>query len=505
MKRRMAADRPSALIDTRVICCGDNIEELPRLPERCIDLIYIDPPWHSHRNYEVFWGDRDTQETQSFDDRFPSIKAYTDYMHPRCDALYRVLKDTGSFYYHCDWHASHYVRVMLDQIFGDAGFRNEIIWKCASTVKGNFGQGSKLWGPNTNSIFFYTKGDDYTFHPQFTSYTEDYLTKFYRYQEPPPDNRRYRLISMIGPGGAAKGNPQYECMGVTRYWRYSKVVMQDLIDRGLVVQTNPGTVPQRKQYLDPAKGVAIQTLWDDIEPLSPTARERLPYPTQKPLDLLERIINASSNENDVVLDAFCGCGTALVAAQSLKRQWIGIDVSPTACRVMAKRIRDECHLQQDTTQDEKLWKAGKGFVVHDLPYTEERLRKMSPVEFENWTVIKIGGTTNKAHVGDMGIDGRIYPASKIGAVPDKLDGELDFMDKWYPVQVKQEDKAGRPEIDAFEAAMIRAKRDKGFFVAFSYTNDAIQETRRFFQDQHKVIKLLTVSELLDGSYRDKLM
>ena len=263
-KESVAAPRqkPSALVDTRVIYCGDNLEQLAKLPDACVDLIYIDPPFNSNRNYEVFWGE--SKEKRSFDDRHESTRAYIDYMRPRCVQLARVLKKTGSFYYHCDWHASHYVKVMLDQIFGENNFCNEIIWKRASTVKGNAGQGSKIWSPNTDSILFYTGGsDETTFHPQFKDYTEEYITKFYKHTD--EDGRRYRFISMIGPGGAAKGNPIYEVMGVTRYWRYSQETMKQLIAQGLVVQTNPGTVPQKKQYLDDGKGVALQTLWDDIE------------------------------------------------------------------------------------------------------------------------------------------------------------------------------------------------------------------------------------------------
>ncbi|MGA2724672.1 MAG: DNA methyltransferase, partial [Bryobacteraceae bacterium] len=151
------------------------------------------------------------------------------------------------------------------------------------------------------------------------------------------------------------------------------------------------------------------------------AKESLGYPTQKPLGLLDRIIKASSNENDVVLDAFCGCGTALVAAQQLGRQWIGIDISPTACRVMAKRLRDACKLRED----EKLWSVGRGFLVRGLPWTEAQLRRIPPFEFENWAVIALGGITNKAKVGDMGIDGRIYPLSAMPKSSGRQAGELD--------------------------------------------------------------------------------
>ncbi len=487
--------RPSTLIDTRVIYCGDNLEQLPKLPDQCIDLIYIDPPFNSNRNYEVFWGE--AKEKRSFEDRHASTATYIEFMRPRCVELHRVLKPTGSFYYHCDWHASHYVKVMLDQIFGENQFHNEIIWKRASTIKGNFGQGSKLWSPNTDSIFFYSKNnEDYTFNPQFNAYSDEYLAQFYKYKD--SDGRKYRLISMIGPGGGAKGNPHYECMGVTRYWRYSKKTMEKLITEGMVVQSKPGAVPQRKLYLDKGKGVAIQTLWDDIEALSPSARERLGYPTQKPLALLDRIIKASSNLNDIILDAFCGCGTALVAAENLGRQWIGIDVSPTACRIMAKRMRDVCHLRED----EKLWRAGRGFVVRDLPWTEAQLRKIPPFEFENWAVIAIGGIPNKVQVGDMGIDGRIFPIHATPKKPGKE--ELPFMDDWYPIQVKQKDKTGRPDIDAFEAAMMRSDRAKGFFVSFDFSSDALREIQAFFKKTGKVIVALTVQEILEEQIAMKL-
>jgi hypothetical protein len=226
--------------------------------------------------------------------------------------------------------------------------------------------------------------------------------------------------------------------------------------------------------------------------------ERLGYPTQKPLALLDRIIKASSNPNDIVLDAFCGCGTALVSAQQLGRQWIGIDQSPTACRVMAKRLRDVCRLHEG----ENYWRSGKGFVVRDLPWTEKQLRAIPPFEFENWAVIALGGIPNKVQVGDMGIDGRIYP---IGSAPKQSKNvELDFMDEWYPIQVKQRDKVGRPDIDQFEAAMLRAKRKKGFFVAFDFSSDALTEVDAFFRRQHTVIVPLTVKEILDERIAQKL-
>ncbi len=486
-----AAPKPSAVIDTRVIYCGDNLEQLRKLPDACVDLIYIDPPFNSNRNYEVFWGE--TKEKRAFADRHASTQAYIEFMRPRCVELHRVLKKIGSFYYHCDWHASHYVKVMLDQIFGENQFVNEIIWKRQS-AHSDAKQGSKHLGRLHDSIFLYAKSDGYTFNHLYQPYSEEYIENFYCYVEP-GSGRRYRLGDLTAPGGGApsKGNPHYEFLGVKRYWRYSKENMEKLHREGRIIQTKPGTVPQYKRYLDEGKGVQLSSIWDDINPLHGSDAERLGYPTQKPLALLERIVKTSSNGNDVVLDAFCGCGTALVAAQKLKRQWIGIDVSPTACRVMATRLKKDCGLKED----EKLWAIGRGFIVRDLPKTEAELRKYPAFEFENWAVVALGGIPNKAQVGDLGIDGRIYPVSAMPEMRVKENVEMDFMDVWYPIQVKQTDKVGRPDIDAFETAMQRAKRKLGYFVGFEFSKDALFEMDRFRRTTGCEIKPLTVREILD--------
>jgi hypothetical protein len=218
------------------------------------------------------------------------------------------------------------------------------------------------------------------------------------------------------------------------------------------------------------------------------------------LKLLERLLEIASDKDDIVLDAFCGCGTALVAAQNLKRQWIGIDISPTACRVMAKRLRDVCGLPES----EPLWKAGRGFVVRDLPWSEEKLRALPPFEFENWAVIALGGIPNKVQVGDMGVDGRIYPVSSSATPRRKHAGELALKERWYPIQVKQKDRVGRPDIDSFEAMMMREECDKGFFVAFDYSSDAMTEVQRFFKQSGKIIIPLTVREILDEEIARKL-
>ena len=473
------------LIDTRIIYCGDCLDQLKRLPDDCVDLCYIDPPFNSNRNYEVFWGE--TKEKRAFDDRHESTKAYVDYMRPRCVEIARVLKKTGSFYYHCDWHASHYVKVMLDQIFSENSFVNEVVWK-RSAAHTDAKQGSSHYGRSHDVLFFYNGGKKHTWNQLYTPLSDEYIRSHYINMD--PDGRRFRWDNLTGPGGAAKGNPIYPVLGVKRHWRYTAEKMQKLMDQGRVAIPPTGAVPALKRYLDESKGVALQSVWDDLLPVNSQAKESLGYPTQKPLALLDRILAVSSNENDVILDAFCGCGTALVSAQKMNRQWIGIDISPTACRVMAKRLRDVNRLPES----ENLWRLGRGFIVRDLPQTEEQLRRMPPFEFENWAVIALGGITNKTQVGDMGVDGRVYPVS---VLPTVKPGSLDFMDVWYPIQVKQKEKAGRPDIDAFEAAMLRSERIKGFFVSFDYTSDARTEVQRFFKQTGRVIVLLTVREILE--------
>jgi hypothetical protein len=384
---------------------------------------------------------------------------------------------------------------MLDQIFGENSFVNEVVWK-RSHAHSDAKQGRRAFGVVTDSLFVYSLGGERTWNVEYQPYDAEYVDRDYRRVE--PDGRRYRLDNIQGPGGASKGNPFYEVMGVSRYWRYSKEKMEDLIKAGRIVQTRPGAVPQYKRYLDEMPGVPVQNLWDDIPIISNRSNEFLGYPTQKPLQLLERIIKTSSNENDIVLDAFCGCGTALVAAQKLKRQWIGIDISPTACRVMAKRLRDVCGLPED----EAHWRIGRGFIVRDLPWTEDKLRQIPPFEFENWAVIALGGIPNKTKVGDFGIDGRIFP---VGSEPKAFgEGELALQERCYPIQVKQKDRVGRPDIDAFETALRRARREKGFVVAFDFSSDALREIDRFFKEEHSVIVALTVREILDEQIARKL-
>jgi site-specific DNA-methyltransferase (adenine-specific) len=411
-----------------------------------------------------------------------------------------VLKKTGSFYYHCDWHASHYVKVMLDQIFGENQFQNEIVWK-RTHAHGNAG---RRFGVVNDSLYFFTKTDDYTWNQGYAEFTEEYIN--HRFSSADPNGRRWQSVTLRNPGKRPNLHYPYKASNGVTYmphpngWSCDLERMKKYDREGrLHFPTKVGGQLRLKMYLDESPGPKLHNIWDDIPPINSQAEEALGYPTQKPLPLLERIINSSSNENDIVLDAFCGCGTALVAAQKLKRQWIGIDISPTACRVMAKRLKKDCGLKED----EKLWQIGRGFVVRDLPKTEEELRKYPPFEFENWAVVALGGIPNKAQVGDMGIDGRIYPVDAMPAPRSHETPEMEFMDVWYPVQVKQRDKVGRPDIDAFEAVMIREDRKLGYFVGFDFTGDALFEIDRFRRKEGREIKPLTVREILDEEVAKK--
>ncbi len=370
---------------TNVLYYGDNLDILRRfIPNESVDLVYLDPPFNSNASYSVIFKDEsgrgsDAQMT-AFDDTWhwgpdperqylyltnsayhqgrvappvsaligafhegirPSpMLAYLVEMAVRLVELHRVLKSTGSLYLHCDPTASHHLKLVLDAIFGPQNYVNEIVWK-RQTSHNDAAQGAKHYGRLQDVLLFYAKGSDYYWQQPYRAYDAEYIDAFYRHVEP-GTGRRYRLSDITAPGGAspAKRNPHYEFLGVTRYWRFTQERMQRMYEEGRIVQTKPGTVPAQKRYLDEMPGMPLGTWWDDIRPVQAQGSERLGYPTQKPLALLERIIAASSQPGDVVLDPFCGCGTATVAAQKLGRQWIGIDVTYLAIAVMRQRLRD---------------------------------------------------------------------------------------------------------------------------------------------------------------------
>ena len=452
---------------------GDNLEVMKILEKESVDLVYLDPPFFSNRNYEVIWGDEG--EIRSFKDRWSGgIEKYIDWLKERVELMYLLLKKNGSIFLHCDWHANAYIRVhILDKIFGERNFRNEITWKRAETVKGNFGQGKKALDHNTDTIFFYSKSPSTTFFQPFKGYSEEYIEQFYKYQD--PDGRRYQLIAMDGPGGASKGNPQYEVMGVTKFWRYTKEKVDELIRKGLVVQTKPGNVPRKKQYLDEGKGVPLQTMWDDIPALHSQSKERIGYPTQKPEALMDRIIKMTSSEGDLVLDPFMGGGTTIAVAEKLMRRWIGIDQSVMAVKVTELRLEKE---------QRKLFSS---FSTELHKYDYDALRYKDAFEFESWIIQQFGGIPNTKQRNDFGLDGRTEDGT--------------------PIQVKRSDNIGRSVVDNFFAAVQRSdkrlydknkkeKKSVGHIIAFSFSKGAIEEVSRLKNHESVSIKLVRVDEIV---------
>ncbi len=311
-----------------------------------LKLIYIDPPFDVGADFsmdieiggETFHKEANLLEQIAYRDTWGrGADSFISMIYERLILMRDLMAEDGSMYLHCDWRVNSYIRGALDEVFGRSNFINEITWKRAHTVKGNIGQGSKYLGANTDTLFAFAKAENYTFNNLFLPYSDEYIQTFFKYTDA-DTGRRYRLVSMIGPGGAAKGNPSYPIMGVTRYWRYSQATMNSLIERGLIVQTSPGTVPQKKQYLDDGEGVSLQSLWDDINGISASSAERTAYPTQKPEALLERIINTSSNEGDLVGDFFCGSGTTAAVAEKLGRKWIATDLGKFGIHTTRKRL-----------------------------------------------------------------------------------------------------------------------------------------------------------------------
>ncbi|MBI4289470.1 MAG: restriction endonuclease [Chloroflexi bacterium] len=419
---------------TNVLYYGDNLDILRKyIPDNSVDLTYLDPPFNSRRSYNILFKESEhwsEAQVRAFGDTWHwteaaektylelvqngpmkvaqlidalhraigenDVTAYLVMMAIRLVELHRVLKDTGSLWLHCDPTASHYLKLVLDQVFGPANFQNEIVWK-RSSAHSDVGQGAKHMGRIHDVILFYSKGEEFTSNTLYTAYDKGYLDSFYRHDEP-GTGRRYTLDNLVAPGAEAKGNPQYEFLGVTRYWRFSKERMQQLYEQGRVVQTRPGTVPRYKRYLDDMPGLPMQDVWDDIPPIGSQAKERLGYPTQKPQALLERIVSIASNEGDVVLDPFCGCGTAVVAAQRLDRRWIGIDVTHLAIAVMKKRLEDSFPgIKYEVVGEPKDVNGARALAHHDR------------YQFQWWalSLVKAQPVGEKKKGADKGIDGVI--------------------------------------------------------------------------------------------------
>ena len=349
----------------RTLWTGDNLDIMRGLNSETVDLIYLDPPFNSNREYAAPIGSeaagaafKDTWTLSDVDLAWhgeiaeanpplyrvidaareahgKGMQSYLIMMAVRLLEMHRLLKPTGSIYLHCDPTASHYLKLLMDAVFGQGNYRNEISWNRAnpkSLHSTNF--------PNSrDTLLRYSKGDKATFHKVFVAHDPTYVAKAYKYID--EDGRRYQLLPLLNPN-KNRPNLTYEFLGVTRVWRWTKERMQQAYENGIVVQPKPGAVPRYKLYLDESKGRTATDDWDDI--LQAAGDEHVGYPTQKPIALLERIIRSSSNEGDVVLDPFCGCATALVAAEKLERQWVGIDISSKARELVESRLGKELGL-----------------------------------------------------------------------------------------------------------------------------------------------------------------
>ena len=417
---------PTGGPEDRTLYYGDCLDWMSQWENECVDLIYLDPPFNSNAKYNVLYTDQGAGKAQyrAFDDTWswndkaearlaiyegavgrparnavlglermlgPSgMLAYLTYMAERLEQCRRLLKPTGSIYLHCDPTASHYLKVVLDGIFGPANFRNEIIWKRTSGHSD-----ARRFGRAHDVILYYTAGDSPTWNQSYQAYDPDYVERYYRYKD--DDDRRW-MSGDLSASGLQGGGYEYEWKGVTRTWRVPPNTMERLVAENRIYYTRNG-IARIKRYLDEMSGLPAQDLWTDIQALRSWHKERLGYPTQKPRALLKRIIEASTNEGDLVLDPFCGCGTAVDAANRLGRRWAGVDISSFAIDLIRERRM-----------------ADPDIAVQGMPYdlrSAAKLAKEKPFDFESWAIMRMPGfVPNTVQVGDGGIDGRARLATK---------------------------------------------------------------------------------------------
>ncbi|HME53616.1 MAG TPA: site-specific DNA-methyltransferase [Candidatus Lokiarchaeia archaeon] len=391
------------------IYCGDNLEILQSYPDGIIDLCYIDPPFFSRRNHQDLA--KGTAEVRGFHDTWSgNIENYIDFMQPRVQEIYRVLKPDGSFYLHCDVSAVFHLKVMCDEIFGSDDFLNDIVWKRHSPSKNT----DRNYGSIVDHVLYYAKGTGYTFNVQYITMDDSVFNIV-----EPETGRLFRSQPLV-----VRGNQEGKLFdfGGRKYTiKKNKALKwtQETIDARLkknpllIYWTGSGE-PRYKTYLDESKGIKLTSLWSDIKLVTSTSSERLAYPTQKPQKFMERIISVSSNPGDIVLDAFCGSGTTIVAASALGRQFAGIDASPTACRLTASRI---------------------GYPVEkiiDHPKTGEDLQHVPEFEFINWVAWKMNANVKADFPGINAVCRHtkipVFAKQDTSLVPEDLDGMVSFIE-----------------------------------------------------------------------------
>lgn len=496
---------------------GDNLNILrEHIKDATVDLIYLDPPFNSKRDYNLLfktpkgqasdaqitafedtwhWGEQAEEEfaellhqpNTDVSEMIQSLRrflkesdmmAYLTMMANRLLELHRVLKPTGSLYLHCDPTASHYLKIVLDTVFGAGYFENEIIWRRQNAK----GLAFTRFASNHDVILKYAKSKDRVWNQQYKEYDSEYIENFYKFIEP-ETGRRYSLGDLVNPN-QDRPNLTYEFLGITRVWRWTKERMQKAYEDGLVIQSKPGAVPREKRYLDEQEGMSVDDIWDDILPIQAQSTEKLGYPTQKPLALLERIIRASSNEGDVVLDPFCGCGTAVHAAQKLGRNWIGIDITHLAISLIEKRMKDAF--------------PGIVFEVQGTPKDFDSARDLAlrdKYQFQWWacTLVNAQPFQGKKKGADTGIDGLIYFQDEAKDV------------KKIIVSVKGGEHVTRAMVADLKNSVEREKAQMGFFVTLTPpTQPMITEATSagYYESPwygaFPKIQILTIEGLLSG-------
>ncbi len=416
---------------------GDNLEILRRyVQDKSVDLIYLDPPFKSNQDYNVLFRERDgtrsAAQVKTFKDTWAwdteasraytetvehgpeevskalrafrtflgtnDMLAYLSMMAPRLVELRRVLKETGSIYLHCDPTASHYLKMLMDGVFGPVNFRNEVVWKRTSAHSS-----ANRYGPVHDILLFYTKSNSYRWNALYSAYDPDYVDTFFDQED--HDGRRWKRMDLTG-AGTRHGETGQTWRGIDvtakgRHWAYPPRVLDEFDAEGRIHwPRKQGGMPRLKQYPEDLSGVPLQDIFTDIRPMHNLSAERLGYQTQKPEALLERIILASSKEGDLVLDPFCGCGTTIAVAQRLNRRWIGIDVTCLAINLMRRRL-------------ESAFQGKADFEVIGEPtaYSEaEQLAEENPYQFQWWALDLVGARPApeaQKKGADKGIDGRL--------------------------------------------------------------------------------------------------
>ena len=420
---------------------GDNLQVMSHMLREYrgkIDLIYIDPPFDSKADYKktIKVKNMDIKnDVLAFEEKqYSDIWAndtYLQFMYERLILMKELLSDKGSIWVHCDSSKGHYLKIILDEIFGQENFVNHITWK-RTFAHGDMGQGAKHLGRISDYILVYKKTEKFNINKVYTPYEEDYIEKVYSNFD--ADGRRWQSVSLTGPGGASKGNPFYEFLGVSRYWQYSKENMQKLYEEGKIYQSKPGAVPRRKMYLDEANGIPLQDIWTDIVPVQGIAKENTFYPTQKPELLLERIIKVATLPGDIVFDCFMGSGTTQEAALRLGRKFIGADINLGSIQITTKRL---INVINDLEKNEKYYTGFEVYNVNNYDFFR------NPVEAKDLLIDALGVQkfdSNSIYDGEL--DGRMIKIMPVNRITTKSD--LEELKANLPYQKFEKRKAENP-------------------------------------------------------------